>query len=1183
MTIQFNPTKKLFVVKVLLAFAAMLNAHTVMAACIDNGNGTHTCTGVSDNVDNATPIVGSVTLDNASGAVTLNNSTLNYENIGSQTTITNTISLVGPASTITTNGTNNVVINNTGSIISIDGNGRVFYPAGWTNDANGNLLNDGVIVGIAAAINATSGLSSFTINNYQLNDGIFHANLFSNYVPSSILNFGVNTAAINTNASFFNLNGDGMTYATIYSYGGATYTPPAILDGTQLATLNSAGVTNVNLSGIGSIFSLYVVDKNPLLTKVQAENTGLTITYNTADVGPRNSVINVSQDASITNVYLGSGAHVVNVGQNISNDGVSNIFVDQRDAEVVNVVGGVANTLYKVHGDRTFTLTSANQRGPGNVTINDVVGAVNTLNYTGISGATYGNIAANGLGNNTLNLTCIATAMAGAGCGYSGVASGMTNINFLGNSDVSATIGDFSATENINFMGQMRYGFLGQLTAQNIVIGNGIELYATTAPSAAMPQVIGTITGNLNNNGTVNVGEATLDISGTALMSAGSNFMVGVNGDVNGLLNAAGGTTFDSAAQVRVTTKPNVYVPDGKSYVIANNAIGMPIVLNDLGFLQWHLSNPDGNLVATQKSDLAFSLASQVTPAAINATNTFFTYQGTDPRQQRFLASIQALSGENAVTAAERLHPEINDGAIRMVLGNTDKLFSILDTRLVDTYRANTNSDVDSLTINSKALSANKGIWVQGFGDRGSQEAMKGADGYGISSVGMAAGVDQALDVNGNTRLGVAFGYARGNVTNDGVTVNNRLDTSSYMAMLYGSHAQDDWFVNGALGFGRHVYDTRRQLLDFTAVGNHDSWQLSGSFDAGMPMLMSEDLTLIPMVSLDYSHIKESAYRENWEMVVPQLDFSGPVPVPLYINSVAQYEKMSSPINLEMSSRSFDSIRTGLGGKVIYSIQQPDWAAEIELRAMLKHEFGDIAQDNTARFAFGSNRFSSPGIKPAKDDFTIGGSVRLTGDDENDQLTLLTSYDANIREKYFGQTMSLNLRYDFDQAPRYLKSAKVKLAHLKAKNAPQQQITATEQDIAEIQKAIQAGLVVNANNPADAEKQKAIDSTLNTWISAIINKNIDVYFNTYAANFETPDGSTRQQWERKRKLEINKEPNPDIKISYLTIEPKGNRAMAVFMQTQSSNTDHEAVQKILDLENKNGRWLIVREDSLLLD
>lgn len=1159
-------------INIWLALAILGCTATAHGACVDNGDGTFTCSGTSDNIDNPTPITGTVILDNASGAAVLNNVTVDPESIGGQTSINNSTSSVDSAATITTNGNNAATVNNLGGNVLMDGSLRVFNAAGWSNDATGHLFNDGVAVGMAAAINATSGLSSLTVNNLYVNDGIFHPSIFSTGIAGFISAYGDYTASVFTNVPTFNLTNEGFMGA-VYSFGGATYTPPAVQDGTQYAVVTNAGTTTVTLGGFGAVDSLYVVDRNPLLTLAQAADGSLVLAYGTTDVGPRNSVISVNGDAVLTNLYLGSGAHVVNMGNSLGGGAsINNIVVDQSDSDVIDVSGGVATILYKVHGDRTFTYNSTSQYGTSNITLNDVVGAVNVINASGISGYVYGNITANGLGNNTLNLSCASPKSSfnpdRANCSYSNFVSGMTTINLSGES--ANLYGSYAATTEINLLNTQVYfpGDFGfTLTAPVIRIDAGSTLVAPGSPDRTVNQTMGGITGNLINHGNIYLGDAVLNVSGDVAMNGGSSLGVGVGPNRAGYLNAVGTTSFASDTKVSANIKRNVLVRDGASYVIANNITGMPSMQNGIGLVQWSLSNVAGDLMMTADVGISGLLASMVTPAARNASNAFFSYKGSDTQTVALQTELETLVGADVIRAAERLRPEVNDGAIRMVLGNTDKLFGILDSRMLDSYLIASRNDAGMSGISSgDSMTPGKGIWVQGFGDRGSQKSLDGGDGYGLSSVGMAAGADREMDVDGNLRVGFAFGYGRGNITNAGYTVNNRIDTGSYMAMAYTSRAWDDWYVNGALGFGRHVYDTRRQLLDATAIGHHDSWQLAARMDAGMPISLSDCFTLVPMASLDYSHIKEGGYRENGKTSVYKK----------LVNSVPQFILEDSPINLQIDSRSFDSYRVGLGGKAVYAVQEPGWAAELELHGMLRHEFGDLAQDSTARFVIGGDSFNSPGIKPVRDTIVLGGVVRITGDDEEDQLTLLTSYDAEIREKYFGQTVSLNLRYDFDQAPRYLKQAAARLAAMPSSQMPGQAVKARGNDIAAISQAMQP--VTDGGNDQEARTQAAVNTAIGSWINALSNKNMDLYFNSYATSFIAPDGSTRQQWERKRKAEITREVNAAIKVSYLTVKPDGDRAMAVFNQSSGDET----VQKIVDLENRDGRWLIVREDSIAL-
>ena len=1199
---------------VMLALASMMVSPPVSAACSDNGAGTITCSGTTGNTNTDAALVGNVVLDNASGAVQLDNTgtdptiiiipdTGNGPTLGA--VITNASNTVETANTITVNGNNPVLINNLGALINMDGTLRIFDPAGWSNDSNGLLLNGGLAVGMASAISAGPLVQSLTINNQSVNNGVFYPDpYFINGVPAYIKANGEYSAAIFTNTPLFTLSGTGAVIGRIATFGGADYTAPAVVDGTQYATLNSAGLTTIDFSSGGVIGgSLEIVDRNPLLTDAQALNPGLVLAYSTNDVGPRNSIINLGgQLASIGgNVYLGSGAHTINMtGATIS----GNIYVDQRDSDVVSVTGGVATTLFKVHGDRTFTLNydgeggSSDSVGLGDIVINDVVGSVNNVNIK-FNATDYfpNNFTANGVGSNTLSLTYRgelgqADGLSNAGTRHSGSILGFNTLNLSGGSinlmGQYNILGDVNINSGYVILPGDYFGITTNLVANNVVVNQSASLITSTI-LYGVNNKIGDITGNLVNNGTIFVGDATLDVNGNVSLNAGSILRVDAGPLTMGKINATGTTTIASDAVIVPRVKQDIVVHKGDSYVIATNASNVPTIDNQKGLLQWVPDISTGNLTLTADIRLPNSLKSQITQAGSNAVDAFFSVTGSKTDVNDNISNLQLrlmlpdISDKNLERAAERLRPEVNDGSIRMLLGNSDNLFNVIDAHLLDAVSAKAQDATVEAELDGKPAIANKGLWVQGFGNRGSQEERNGVDGYGLSSVGIAMGMDKVLDFSDYTRAGLAFGYARSNTTNSGNTVNNRIDMNSFMAAAYASRAWDDVYINGIFGFGRHTYATRRQLFEHTATGTHDSWQFSGKLDAGWPIELNESFIFTPMTSLNYSHIKESGYQENGVFNKPLYDESVAPNYPLVINGIPQFALINSPINLQVEGRTFNSLRAGIGGKGVYTIQEPDWSAELELHGMLNHEFGDLAQNSNARFVAGGNAFNSPSVQPARDSLIIGGKVNLTSIDENDQLSLITSYDAEIRSKYFGQIVSLAARYDFDQAPRYLKIANARNVAL-GKQVATQSIQATEKDIAAIQQALQSG-TDDENDPnrfENTEKLVAINQTLSTWIAALSNKNLDAYFNSYAASFSPNDGSTRQQWERKRKSEITRDANPNVKVSYMTIKPHGNHAIAVFTQKTTVGKTQDLVQKIVDLENKNGRWLILREDSIAL-
>lgn len=1185
--------------KLLLACLLVVNPYFAHADCIDNLDGTFSCTDNSEFID--ATLTGAFTIDTTGGAATLSNTTTEsvYSATGTNSTLSNSLATAEAASLFNITGNNAVSINNAGGFMLMS-RSVSFDSAGWTNDANGLLYNNGVLAGYAAAINANANTPLLTVNNTTFNSSVYYPIASSTGITGLIFSFGDYTAAIHTNTPQLVVNNNG-SIGNIVSYGAGT------------TTLNY-GIAGGNVGG--SFGDIYIVDRNPLLTTAQAQNPSLALAYNASEVGARNSVINLrgysgnatqlgSGSSLGGNLFLGSGAHVIN---NIGGLLTADIFVDQRDSDIVDVVGGLATTVGTIHGARTFSLISEPEgfvsSQIGNITINDVVGSVNTISHA-FSGDVANNFTANGLGNNNITLKCLAVTFGSVGqCFIRGATSGFTNYNL--NGAIFQLLNNVTVTNNINVNGEgFIFGSPFTLTANDVVVSQNSFL---GTPGGS----IGNINGNLINKGSLLLEDTTLDVSGNVDMQSGSKLFLTISApDKNGLLNVAGISAFatDSTVIPRIVrTEPlqgffrDVRIVDGMNFTIASNATGIPKIQNDTGFLQWTVGTETGDLVLTANVGVPGFLKNQLTRSAQNATEAVFSYTGLDEAAAALQTELIKLNGINAIRAAERLRPETNDGSIRAVQMGTDKLFNFLDNRLLSgkittaqqannpqsiVMAANESMTMDDTRPNAPS-SASKGIWVQGFGDRALQQNMDGFDGYSISAAGMGMGVDREFDFGtANTRLGFAVGYNRSNVSNTGNTVNNRIDINSFMAAAYASQDYDSWYINGILGLGRNTYESNRRLSTHITEGRHDSWQLSGRVDAGWSILINDNLKVIPTVAFDYTGLKESGYKEKGTENTTKKVLDQGFLVEVAENGLPVILQQATPISLEYQSRSFNSVRTGIGSRVLYGLQEPTWAAELELRGLYRHEFGDLAQDSVARFVFGGDSFKSPGQKPARDSVLVGGSLRLTSDIENDQIALITSYDAELREKYIGQTMSLAVRYDFDQASNYLTNARSRLSANKSKEAASllakvQSAKATEQDIATIQQAIKGNNSLTPTDPADAAKQKAIDATIQTWLTALRNKNLDVYFNSYAADFEASEGITRQQWERKRKAEISKAPNTAVKVSYFSIESNGDHALVVFTETSTSNQEQEAVRKIVDLEQKNGRWLIVREDSMAL-
>jgi len=1058
-------------------------------------------------------------------------------------------------------------------------------PTAFTNDGAGRLLYNGAPAGLATAINTGNG-SSVVINNLlgpKLNNYFppdYYAFIttggdFSSAIFGNAANVVINNQALISNNSFSGTIGDTITegHWAIANYGAGN---------TVLNLVSPGDQSYVN----GDIL---FVDRNPLLETAQKLNPALVLQYDTANVGIRNSTIKLAQDGTLGaamvngNIYLGAGEHLIDVG--IAGKINGNIYVDQKDAVITDAAG---NEIGSIAGAKKFTLNSRGGLSGNEIRVNDVVGSVNNINITLGSSDGVNNPGAfftpslffNGLGTNNFTINCAAYNGGGGGdCGLSGSTSGLTNLTFTGSRFSDGDPAKVYSAETINISAQ-QFRFIGNLLSPAVTIaagsifsGNFYPDFSGPPPGQSIPpDEIGSITGNLENNGNVDVRGATMTINGNANFNPGSNLSLRISELGNGQVAVSGVGSFSNNSSVTPTVK-NKFISDGDNFTISSNTSGNPIINNATGVVQFTSDDSTGDLRLIAK--IAVPKNINATEGGVNAVNALMDYRGDSIGLNALALEVQTLDALELKRAAERLRPESHDGSVRLVQGNVDQIFGMVDSHL---FENQINGDSKTLIVSpgDKKVSG-AGIWAQGFGGGGRQDLRNNTDGYSLKSSGFAVGADRLLGNNQDLRLGVLAAYSRGNVDNLGYTDNSRVDINAYTAGLYGAQSFGDWYLNGATAASLNRYTSKRVALGQASDGSHDSWQYSAKVDAGLPIQLADNFTLIPIASLNYQHVSESGYTESGS----SLKSTGAISP--YSQGVQTIPSVSSATRLKIGNRSFDSIRSGLGAKTLFNVQEKDWNAGLELSAMLTHEFGDLAQDATARFVAGGESFYSPGVELARNTVVLGSRARLTGDDDKNQITLLASYDAEFREKYFGQSLSMQLRYDFDQASAYIERANTRKEAMKRNSVPTQLVTATEQDIADITKAMQASSQ-KIVEPLSLENQQrlAISKVLNYWINALTSKNLENYFNVYASDFVISEGGTRQQWERKRKLEILKSDRPVISIVNLNIKPNGNQASAYFTLAMQDGQSKQAVLKSIDFVKKGERWLIASEDGITM-
>lgn len=108
------------------------------------------------------------------------------------------------------------------------------------------------------------------------------------------------------------------------------------------------------------------------------------------------------------------------------------------------------------------------------------------------------------------------------------------------------------------------------------------------------------------------------------------------------------------------------------------------------------------------------------------------------------------------------------------------------------------------------------------------------------------------------------------------------------------------------------------------------------------------------------------------------------------------------------------------------------------------------------------------------------------------------------------------------------------------------------------------------------QAEQEVSAAVEQWRQVQVQGNADGYLQLYADSFN-PDGQSRSSWEQAEKLRFMTDPGSKISIDNLLIASQGRGMTAVFRQTTAKG---KSVRKVLGLEQQNGTWLIVRENTL---
>lgn len=211
--------------------------------------------------------------------------------------------------------------------------------------------------------------------------------------------------------------------------------------------------------------------------------------------------------------------------------------------------------------------------------------------------------------------------------------------------------------------------------------------------------------------------------------------------------------------------------------------------------------------------------------------------------------------------AGEQLHPSTSGGSIEGATQATLQALQVVEARSAEIR----SGEHGASGVSAGETARGAGVWGQVFGYYGSQDSKDGIAGYTATTGGLALGADaHVLD---NLLVGISGAYGNTRVEDDGASDGNLTKINSYQGTVYATYSGDPWYVNGLAAFALHKYDTTRNV-DFSgfsdeATGSHDGRQYTVKIDGGYPVDLGGGYLLTPTLGAQWSHLDQDGYSES--------------------------------------------------------------------------------------------------------------------------------------------------------------------------------------------------------------------------------------------------------------------------------------------------------------------------------
>lgn len=567
-------------------------------------------------------------------------------------------------------------------------------------------------------------------------------------------------------------------------------------------------------------------------------------------------------------------------------------------------------------------------------------------------------------------------------------AATLTNINIMGN-DTATFRGDVRAsTSAVNVKSGAVFSSSNAFQVQSFnVEKDALFNLRNSASTSAMANGI-TVTDGLRNSGTLALASGvTGTVQGDYIQTSNGALKIGVADDSSyAKLLVSGVATLPSNARITVdVTDPGYHfsskglqdilnagtlVSDGTFAVTDNSLLFKFGAVKDGNTVDLTLA-AEGNSGSTGTGLVEESVRNQGNSPAAGAARVLdqvFSGNPTGELARHFVGLTSERDVSNAVSQTLPTAAGNAQNATSSTLAGINRVIQA---------RQESNSGLSS----GDAVQTENNVWIKTFGSWAEQNERGGVSGYDANTQGLAIGADAATSEY--ARLGLAFAYARTDLSNDSHVAPQNMKIDTYQLIGYGSYAlAPETELNFQLDGGQNRSKSTRHMpfADTTAKGSYDGYNLHAGLGIGHNLRLSEQLTFVPSARADYTWIGSDAY----------------------------HEKGAGALNLKVDDNANEELLLSIDGKLNYALSQAT-AVNVNLGAGYDVIDEDSAITSSYAGAPGA-AFHTRGMD--LEPWLARAGLGLTHTLDNGSEIGLR-YDAELRSGFTNQGASVKARWAF--------------------------------------------------------------------------------------------------------------------------------------------------------------------------